>query len=108
MYLFVKPPLQFYLLVMHHEKWDRIDIVTYADTEEHLNPVIPALQSRNALGELPGNVHIHTVSAKLFLSYTTERVYSAHGSIGERGGRNGPSAPTMNSMPFFLIDRLIQ
>lgn len=57
-----KPPLQFYLQVIRDQEWDRVDVVTYAADETSLNPVIPALQSMQAKGELPGNLHIHTVS----------------------------------------------
>ncbi|CAM9796401.1 unnamed protein product [Ectocarpus fasciculatus] len=56
-----QPPLQFYLRVLHERKWDRVDIVTngYTDAEHRINPVIPALESRVAAGDLPSNIHFH-------------------------------------------------
>lgn len=55
-----QPPLQFYLQVMQHADWDRVDIVTNAQDEDNLNPVIPALQAKLSAGELPATVNIHT------------------------------------------------
>lgn len=56
-----QPPLQFYMRVMQNQEWDRIDVVTYADRPESLNPVVAFLQAQKAEGELMDNFHIHTV-----------------------------------------------
>ena len=61
-----QPPLQFYVRVMQNQAWDRVDVVTYADRPESLNPVVAALQARKAEGELMENFHIHTVSRSVF------------------------------------------
>ncbi|CAM9947114.1 unnamed protein product [Laminaria digitata] len=45
---------------MQEQAWDRIDVVTYADGPESLNPVVAALQAKKAEGELMDNFHIHT------------------------------------------------
>ncbi|CAN0018677.1 unnamed protein product, partial [Ectocarpus sp. 12 AP-2014] len=56
-----QPPLQFYLRVLLERRWDRVDIVTngYTDATHGINPVIPALESRVAAGDLPANIHFH-------------------------------------------------
>lgn len=46
---------------MQHANWDRVDVVTNAQDEDSLNPVIPALQAMISAGELPATVNIHTV-----------------------------------------------
>lgn len=61
-YFFGKPPLQYYLGVIQDQRWDRIDVVTFASNAQTLNPVIPELRRLNATGQLPDNFYIHTVS----------------------------------------------
>ncbi|CAN0030474.1 unnamed protein product [Ectocarpus fasciculatus] len=55
-----QPPLQFYMLVMQDQPWDRVDIVTNGQNWENVNPVMPALMAKRATGELPDNVYFHT------------------------------------------------
>ncbi|CAM9453542.1 unnamed protein product [Ectocarpus sp. 8 AP-2014] len=55
-----QPPLQFYMLVMQNQPWDRVDIVTNGQNWENVNPVMPALMAKRATGELPDNVYFHT------------------------------------------------
>ncbi|CAM9614550.1 unnamed protein product, partial [Ectocarpus sp. 8 AP-2014] len=52
---------QFYLRLLRERKWDRVDIVTngHTDATHGMNPVIPALESRVAAGDLPANIHFH-------------------------------------------------
>ncbi|CAM9822671.1 unnamed protein product [Ectocarpus fasciculatus] len=56
-----QPPLQYYVRVIEHQKWDRVDIVTNGRTKKMnvMNPVIPALERMFAEGELTGNIHFH-------------------------------------------------
>ncbi|CAM9267666.1 unnamed protein product [Ectocarpus sp. 12 AP-2014] len=55
-----QPPLQFYLLLMEDQPWDRIDIVTNGQHWDNVNPVVPALMAMRATGALPDNVYFHT------------------------------------------------
>ncbi|CAM9641409.1 unnamed protein product [Scytosiphon promiscuus] len=56
-----QPPLQYYLRALEEWKWDRVDLLTngVVDSEHRINPVVPALESKVAAGELVGNIHFH-------------------------------------------------
>ena len=69
-----QPPLQFYLQAIQDANWDRVDVVTNAQDEESLNPVIPALQAKLSAGELPATVNIHTVSRSI-IAHRTSRAW---------------------------------
>lgn len=59
-----QPPLQFYLRVLEQQKWDRVHIVTNGlqDAAHVINPVVPALELKVAVGEIPGNIWFFKVS----------------------------------------------
>eukprot|EP00752_Nemacystus_decipiens_P002002 g1923.t1 len=52
-----QPPLQYYVRIIEEYDWSRVDVVTNGDGD--LNPVIPALESKVAQGELSGEIFFH-------------------------------------------------
>ncbi|CAN0262035.1 unnamed protein product [Ascophyllum nodosum] len=51
-----QPPLQFYTKIIANKQWDDISVLTYAKTDELINPTYTALEEMKATGILGPNV----------------------------------------------------
>lgn len=78
-----EPPLQYYLRVLEERPWDRVDVVTngFADATHGINPVVPALESKVANGELAGHIHFYKVCTA---SHRHPRVVACHRRRAEK------------------------
>ena len=58
---FPQPPLQFYTKIIANKQWDDISVLTYAKTDELINPTYTALEEMKATGILGPNVKFFKV-----------------------------------------------
>lgn len=59
----MQPPLSYYTSILNSREWNRVDIVTYADSRGSENIVIPGLRVLIETGSWPRtNITIHTAS----------------------------------------------
>lgn len=59
---FPQPPLQFYLDTIANQPWSEVSVLTFAETEELVNPTYSRLQEMKTEGLLGENVNFFMVS----------------------------------------------